>query len=260
MVAEAGSDEDIAEEDDEHGNFVGIDVLSDGSSLITCTTDGNARLTPNASSTTASSFAVGSPVSKMRLAPDVKSVIGLGGKEKGLEIWQLDTQQTVFKAKNVKQDFLDLRVPVWLTDLCFFPSSPENTPRVVTGTAYSQVRLYDCKAQRRPVHTLELEEPGEGYAVTCVCLTPDEQQVLVGDTTGMLSCWDLRTWKRLGRLMGPHGAIGTRVAQTRSNTDFLCGICLCLCLSLSLSLSNFFSLRGSFVPPHFAIRCGGQSG
>jgi hypothetical protein len=35
----------------------------------------------------------------MRLGPELKSVVGVAGKEKDIEIWQLDTQQSIFKAK-----------------------------------------------------------------------------------------------------------------------------------------------------------------
>lgn len=72
-------------------------ICSMHSTIITCCEDGNVRTTPGAKGGASTSFIVGAPISRMRVAPELKSVIGVGGKEKGIEIWQLDTQQSIFK-------------------------------------------------------------------------------------------------------------------------------------------------------------------
>jgi len=38
----------------------------------------------------------------------------------------------------VKNDWLDLRVPVWVTQLCFVPDTG-NQPTIAVGTGYHQV-------------------------------------------------------------------------------------------------------------------------
>ena len=43
-------------------------------------------------------------------------------------------------SKNVSHDFLDLRVPVWITDLQFL--NKQETTKLVVGTKYHQVRQF----------------------------------------------------------------------------------------------------------------------
>jgi hypothetical protein len=47
--------------------------------------------------------------------------ITTGGKENRLQVWDVNRPDAspVFAAKNVKPDTLQLRVPVWITDICF---------------------------------------------------------------------------------------------------------------------------------------------
>jgi ribosome biogenesis protein NSA1 len=46
----------------------------------------------------------------------------VGGKEHLLSVWDIETQQRTFKARNVPHDFLELRVPVWIQALCWVGS------------------------------------------------------------------------------------------------------------------------------------------
>ena len=65
-------------------------------------------------------------------------------------------------------DKLGLRVPVWVNEVGFTPDSGPQ-PVLVTGTGYGQVRLYDTRAQRRPLFSTEYgTEP-----ITALDLTPD---------------------------------------------------------------------------------------
>ncbi len=57
-----------------------------------------------------------------------------------------------FEAKNVPQDKLRLRVPVWITCLSFLGADN----KVVTGTAYKHMRVYDTKADRRPIMSIDI--------------------------------------------------------------------------------------------------------
>ncbi|RMB90518.1 hypothetical protein DUI87_33119 [Hirundo rustica rustica] len=85
----------------------------------------------------------------MRQDPTRPHVVGTGGKENGLKVWDLQRPgEPLFRAKNVRNDWLDLRVPVWERDLRFLPGSQ----RIVTCTGHGQVRLYDPSTpRRRPV-------------------------------------------------------------------------------------------------------------
>jgi hypothetical protein len=74
----------------------------------------------------------------------------IGGKENDLNIWDLQNNKCVWKAKNVitfslyfhiefiqlKNDMLDLRIPVWITDLQYFNHKQDS---IVLGTQYAQV-------------------------------------------------------------------------------------------------------------------------
>uniref|UniRef100_A0A674GED6 WD repeat domain 74 n=1 Tax=Taeniopygia guttata TaxID=59729 RepID=A0A674GED6_TAEGU len=86
---------------------------------------------------------------RMRQDPARPHVVATGGKENGLKVWDLQQpQEPLFRSKNVRNDWLDLRVPVWDRDLQFLPGSQ----RIVTCTGHGQVRLYDPSSpQRRPV-------------------------------------------------------------------------------------------------------------
>ncbi len=55
----------------------------------------------------------------------------------------------------VAPDKLQLRVPVWIRDLQFYHAEPH---KLMVGTSYHQLRVYDTKAQRRPVLDLSLAE------------------------------------------------------------------------------------------------------
>eukprot|EP00960_Hanusia_phi_P032543 749910-Hanusia_phi.AAC.3 len=80
---------------------------------------------------------------------DFRDQIAYGGQENELQVYDLQSQTVTWKAKNVPENKLRLRLPVWVTDLQYLSSEDEN--KIVICTAYGQIRLYDIRAQRRPV-------------------------------------------------------------------------------------------------------------
>lgn len=83
--------------------------------------------------------------------------VATGGKEAFLRLWDLETGKSTFTAKNVpftprrslslwntggrlevKPDFLQLRRPVWVRDIRFFPEAPQ---LIATATGHHQVGL-----------------------------------------------------------------------------------------------------------------------
>jgi hypothetical protein len=72
---------------------------------------------------------------------------------------------------------------------------------VVTG--YKQVRIYDTRAQRRPVRRTNLGD----YPFTVVALTRDGKRLLTGDTIGTLRCVDLATLRETGVYRGCGGSV-----------------------------------------------------
>uniref|UniRef100_A0A452RR73 WD repeat-containing protein 74 n=1 Tax=Ursus americanus TaxID=9643 RepID=A0A452RR73_URSAM len=100
----------------------------------------------------------------------------------------------------VRNDWLDLRVPIWDQDIQFLPESQ----KLVTCTGYHQVRVYDpASPQRRPV----LEATYGEYPLTAMTLTPGANSVIVGNTHGQLAEIDLRQGRLLGCLKGLAGSV-----------------------------------------------------
>lgn len=88
-----------------------------------------------------------------------------------------------------------LPYPIWVRDLAFFKDQPQN---IVTATSYSQLRLYDTRAQRRPL----FNELLGSKALTCVSLTPDGNTAIVGNTIGEIFVFDLRKRALAGKCKG----------------------------------------------------------
>ncbi len=118
----------------------------------------------------------GRKLCRMRQAPSDRAIIATGGKENDLQIWDLRRPDAPkFRARNVRPDFLELRVPVWISDLCFPDAlSPEV---VAVASRHGHVRLYDARVQdrRRPVGELEFPEE----ALTAMAPTSNTNQVRV---------------------------------------------------------------------------------
>lgn len=70
--------------------------------------------------------------------PDGKTLIATGGKENELRVFDLNNLSTkkepLFKAKNLPDNWVLLREPVWVMCIDFLDEN-----RVVIGTAYNQV-------------------------------------------------------------------------------------------------------------------------
>ncbi|XP_017797455.1 PREDICTED: WD repeat-containing protein 74 [Habropoda laboriosa] len=126
----------------------------------------------------------GENLNKMRHSKVNKNIIATGGEEHMLKLFDLNRQVQTFIEKNVPHDWLELKVPVWISDIEFLPG----TEQIVTTSRYGHVRLYDPKVQRRPVLSVELEnEP-----LTTLSVVPREKQIIVGSGKGKMNLIDLR--------------------------------------------------------------------
>ena len=68
----------------------------------------------------------------------------------------------------MRPDKLQLRVPVWVTQISFVPEV-DSSSLVAVGTGHHQIRLYDTRAQRRPLYSQEFGDT----VVTAMDVTPD---------------------------------------------------------------------------------------
>ncbi|EHB02106.1 WD repeat-containing protein 74 [Heterocephalus glaber] len=185
------------------GTFRGLAQAND--TLITCVDSGVLRVwhgdDKEAPSDPLLELKVGPGVCRMRQDPAQPHLVATGGKENALKVWDLQgSEEPVFRAKNVRNDWLDLRVPIWDQDVQFVPGSQ----KLITCTGYHQVRMYDpASSQRRPV----LETTFGEYPLTAMTLTPGGNSVIVGNTHGQLAEIDFRQGRLLGCLKGLAGSV-----------------------------------------------------
>ena len=133
--------------------------------------------------------------------------MAFGGKENDLMLYDIGTETQVWKAKNVANDYLNLRVPIWIADIAFrFPGECSvSGATMLTGTGYKHVRGYDTRLEsHKPTFTFDVE--GD-YRITSIASSPDGNGVYVGDASGGLFLFDIRTQRRQNTLKGPTGSV-----------------------------------------------------
>ncbi|KAK1900591.1 WD repeat-containing protein 74 [Dissostichus eleginoides] len=161
----------------------------------------------------------GKNVSRMRQNPAQRNKMATGGKENGLKIWDLENPKNppVFSAKNLKDDWLDLKRAQWVRDIAFIPQSE----KVVTCTGYHQVHIHDPSSpQRRPVMEMEFGD----HPLTALSLPTGGTSVVVGNTRGEVAVLDLRKGLVRGVLKGLCG--GVRALQCHPSLPIVasCGL------------------------------------
>lgn len=164
-----------------------------------------------------SSFNVAGPVSSIAVSTDS---IAFGGNENDLKIFDLEKNELVWEARNVPKDNLGLRVPIWHTDIKFANRVENN--KIVSGTGYKHIRLYDTKAaSRRPVLSIDTSQISD-FRITAIQPTVGGQQVYSGDTAGEVVLWDLRSSRRVATLKSGLGSV--RDLRTNSSDSVLVSV------------------------------------
>lgn len=166
----------------------------------------------------------GKNLNKMRHSKVNKRIIATGGEEHPLKLFDLETRTKTFTEKNLPHDFLQLRVPISISDIGFLP----NSEQIVTAGKYGHVRLYDPNAQKRPVIKLEVKEE----ACTCLSILPREKQIVVGTGKGKMNLVDLR---KPGRILNTYKGF------TGSVSDVAC--CRSEPYIVSTSLDRFLRIH-----------------
>lgn len=128
----------------------------------------------------------GETLARMRQSPVSPNIIATGGKENELNLWDLEKpQESIFKARNVILDMVQLRVPVWVTDIAYL----QDYHSVGISTRHRNIRLYDPGRQRRPIMDFEWGE----YPLTTIAAVPtNDKQVVVGASHGRMALFDYR--------------------------------------------------------------------
>lgn len=122
-----------------------------------------------------------------------KNMIATGGKENKVKLYDLEKQTQTFLEKDLSHDWLNLRKPVWISDLNFLPE----TQQIASVGRYGHIYLFDPRSQRRPVMNMTVQNE----AWTCLAIPPKEKHIIVGSTTGRLNLIDLR---KLGTVLNTY--------------------------------------------------------
>jgi WD40 repeat protein len=134
------------------------------------------------------------------LSPTEQKRCAVGGREQLLRMWDLETSQCAWKARNLANDWLDLKIPEWIRCIRHRPQHPSH---LFTATAHHKLRMYDINAGRRPV----LDFCPSERALLTLSITPNPNYVIAGDSTGAMLLLDVRNGQQLGSYRGSGGAL-----------------------------------------------------
>ncbi|CAN6668236.1 ribosome biogenesis protein Nsa1p [Trichomonascus vanleenenianus] len=132
------------------------------------------------------------------------SVFAIGGKDWDVQLIELkwddkEKINTVFKGKNVKNDRLDMTVPIWPTGIVFLGSHE----KFVITTHYGQIRLYDTKRGRRPYESVKVAE----HPISAFASGGDSDTIVFSDNHTTTALFSLKDMKSLGKFQGATGAV-----------------------------------------------------
>eukprot|EP00446_Apocalathium_sp_SHHI-4_P044226 CAMPEP_0177403878 /NCGR_PEP_ID=MMETSP0368-20130122/61099_1 /TAXON_ID=447022 ORGANISM="Scrippsiella hangoei-like, Strain SHHI-4" /NCGR_SAMPLE_ID=MMETSP0368 /ASSEMBLY_ACC=CAM_ASM_000363 /LENGTH=603 /DNA_ID=CAMNT_0018871917 /DNA_START=38 /DNA_END=1848 /DNA_ORIENTATION=- len=100
-------------------------------------------------------FHLPGPVSSAQLEPAVGSQrIAFGGGENDIKVFDFskgEKGEVTWKAKNMPENFLCLRIPLKITTIQWATGCAPERSLLLVGTSDGKVRLYDASLQRRPL-------------------------------------------------------------------------------------------------------------
>ncbi|XP_023300254.2 WD repeat-containing protein 74 [Lucilia cuprina] len=132
---------------------------------------------------------VGDDMAHLRQCSVERNLVAIGGKGRQNNLKVLDMAaegKQVFSSKNLPNDYLQLEVPVWDSDVGFIDS-----PHVLaTCSRYGYVRVYDTRKQRRPVQLYATEDQ-----MSFTALTARGNYIYTGTTMGAMKAFDIRRMK-----------------------------------------------------------------
>ncbi|GMT11054.1 hypothetical protein PFISCL1PPCAC_2351, partial [Pristionchus fissidentatus] len=146
-----------------------------------------------------------------------EGTIAVSGKRILLRTLDPATLKETWKSKNVRNDWLDLEVPIWDMQAKFM----HDGHCIVTSTGTHEIRYYDPRAQKKPVKRMEWQE--EPITALAVSQTSD-WTVIAGNTKGEMAQFDLRKMLPNAKFKGQAGSV--RCIQSHSSAPLIasCGI------------------------------------
>ncbi|XP_034652698.1 WD repeat-containing protein 74 [Drosophila subobscura] len=132
-------------------------------------------------------ISTGTQMDHLRQCAQARNIVATGGKERqnNLKVYDLSADaKQIFTSKNLPNDYLQLEVPVWDSDIGFV----DGPSVLATCSRHGYVRLYDTRKQRRPVACFASEEHGMSFAT----LVARGNYIYTGTTMGALKAFDTR--------------------------------------------------------------------
>lgn len=144
--------------------------------------------------------------------PNEIGVFAYGGKEIDLKIirlFSIDKKiskktfenkeflkiEKILDCKNVPNDHLDMRVPVWISKIKFFEEENSEGYKLITATRYGQLRLYDTSKSESPLNDFKINEKP---LITLNFANEDQNEIIVTDTHKLVAKYTLSK-------IDPHG-------------------------------------------------------
>lgn len=106
--------------------------------------------------------------------------------------------KSLFKGKNVKNDKLDLQVPIHITDIKFLSAGKKDTFELLTSTKYGQIRVYDTSKGRRPVQDIKVSRDG----IKLLAPAANDKDVIYADTHMNAAIFDISRKQKKGNFDG----------------------------------------------------------
>lgn len=203
--------------DDKPDAVIELVMLAKGTA-ISCSRMGKV-VKYNITEGTSESMIIKGPLDAFTIHPNQPNIVAVGGQERETEILELDwtkeEQKSIWAARNVKNDRLHLRVPVWVKRIYFLEQEEEEQQhsqktddvvyKFLVVTRYGQFRLYDTKLGRRPRQDIKISEHPISV---CQRGTGDKTDTVVAsDTKTSTYVVDIASLKMKGKLAGATGAV-----------------------------------------------------
>ena len=121
-----------------HNFFMFSDIIFGSSTLLIARKSGHVICPKSEEEEESLVVNAGPDLHRMRQSSSEKKIIATGGIENPLKLFDIEHKKQLFIAKNVKPDSLQLRVPVWVSDIGFLHGSS----KLVTTSKYGHVRYF----------------------------------------------------------------------------------------------------------------------
>eukprot|EP00930_Biecheleria_cincta_P035972 TRINITY_DN246_c0_g1_i1.p1 TRINITY_DN246_c0_g1~~TRINITY_DN246_c0_g1_i1.p1 ORF type:complete len:447 (+),score=109.47 TRINITY_DN246_c0_g1_i1:213-1553(+) len=202
-------------------SFGALAVSADGTATVVAEW-GRTPAADQSAAATARQFQLQGPVAHSCIDPCKPQRFAFGGLENDVKIYDLEKQEVTWTARNVRENYLCLRVPVKVSTLAWASQMPPGRSLVMCGTSDGKVRVYDVNTQRRPLFELQVGF-GAGAGTGGYTGTMDDTKrpqncskvaqirggkswgLFVGDTMGVLREYDLRNLSKTQAAQIPPG-------------------------------------------------------